>query len=328
MSDWPTIPDASGNALHGLATNMEQTDIALDTPGGTFARKSFVFDGISKHIAMGDVLGWSGYSSQSWSFWYKTTTTAVSTLLGKLGAGAGFELVSNNNGKFVVDVRKVFITDDIVLESTATHNSGAWVHVAVVTTGAAGAASDFKMYFNGAEDTTFATVRDGLTGSVSNSDAFLLGATSTGSTPYAGSMTEPAVYSDVLTPSEVAWIYNSSSPYDLLDGAAPDNLEGWWRADGVSWPAQELSTAAMTPLAQAEDDHDQVLVAGGGGGGGGVTRYFKMRARDDGAPAPGYVTWIAQDNPDFAGAGFSGGSPTPVGSMISGSAAVVATWEE
>lgn len=59
-----------------------------------------------------------------------------------------------------------------------------------------------------------------------------------------------------------------------------------------------------------------------------ITKYFKMRARDDGVPAPGYVTWVVTDEPDFAGAGFSGGSPTPVGSMIAGSAAVVAEWEE
>lgn len=63
---------------------------------------------------------------------------------------------------------------------------------------------------------------------------------------------------------------------------------------------------------------------------GGViaTKYFKMRARDDGVPAPGYVTWVVTDEPAFDGAGFSGGTPTPVGSMIPGSAVVVAEWEE
>jgi hypothetical protein len=64
------------------------------------------------------------------------------------------------------------------------------------------------------------------------------------------------------------------------------------------------------------------------GGGLGPTVFYKMRARDDGVAAPGYVTWVVEDNPDFGGAGFSGGSPTPVGSMIPGSAQVVARWEE
>jgi hypothetical protein len=63
-------------------------------------------------------------------------------------------------------------------------------------------------------------------------------------------------------------------------------------------------------------------------GGPTITRYFKMRAQDDGAAPPGYVTWISQNDPDFAGTGFAGGTPTPIGSMIPGSAVVVAEWEE
>lgn len=69
-------------------------------------------------------------------------------------------------------------------------------------------------------------------------------------------------------------------------------------------------------------------VASLGPSGVGVTRKYKMRAQDDGVALPGYVTWISTDDPDFAGAGFSGGTPTPVGSMIPGSAVVVAEWEE
>lgn len=69
-------------------------------------------------------------------------------------------------------------------------------------------------------------------------------------------------------------------------------------------------------------------VVGFGAVGPTVTQYYKMRAQDDGVALPGYVTWIVTDDPDFAGAGFSGGTPTPVGSMIPGSAIVAAEWEE
>lgn len=64
------------------------------------------------------------------------------------------------------------------------------------------------------------------------------------------------------------------------------------------------------------------------GGGGGPTVYYKMRARDSGVAPPGYVTWVSSPDPDFGGAGFSGGTPTPVGGMVPGSATVVARWEE
>ena len=66
----------------------------------------------------------------------------------------------------------------------------------------------------------------------------------------------------------------------------------------------------------------------GGGGPPAVVPYYKMRAQDDGSPAPGYITWVALNSPDFAGAGFSGGTPTPVGSMIPDSAVVADEWEE
>lgn len=61
-------------------------------------------------------------------------------------------------------------------------------------------------------------------------------------------------------------------------------------------------------------------------GGGAVTKY-KMRAQDSGVAAPGYVTWVAL-TPDFAGLGYSAGTPTPVGSMVVGSAIVAASFEE
>ncbi len=79
-----------------------------------------------------------------------------------------------------------------------------------------------------------------------------------------------------------------------------------------------------TYLEHESADHTFVQTFGGGG----PTTYFKMRAQDDGGAAPGYVTWITQGEPDFSGTGFSGGSPTPSGSMIPGSAQVVARWEE
>lgn len=58
-----------------------------------------------------------------------------------------------------------------------------------------------------------------------------------------------------------------------------------------------------------------------------VTTYFKMRAQDSGQPPPGYVVWIATGAPDFAGTGYPGGDPSPVGPMILGSAVVAATWQ-
>ena len=60
-----------------------------------------------------------------------------------------------------------------------------------------------------------------------------------------------------------------------------------------------------------------------------ATSYYKMRAQDSGSEfGPRYITWIVQDEPDFAGVGYSGGEPTPVGAMVPGSAIVATEWEE
>jgi hypothetical protein len=58
-----------------------------------------------------------------------------------------------------------------------------------------------------------------------------------------------------------------------------------------------------------------------------VAYFYKMRARDSLADPPGYVTWIASGSPDYAGAGYYGGTPTPVGPMIAGSLYIADEWE-
>jgi hypothetical protein len=59
----------------------------------------------------------------------------------------------------------------------------------------------------------------------------------------------------------------------------------------------------------------------------GLVAKFKMRAQDRDA-VPGYVTWISTGTPDFAGVGYSGGTPTPTGPMVPGSAVIEDEWEE
>ena len=54
------------------------------------------------------------------------------------------------------------------------------------------------------------------------------------------------------------------------------------------------------------------------------TMYYHMRAVDSGA---GYVFWESVGSSDFAGAGYSGATPTPVGAMVPGSVVLLGTKE-
>lgn len=66
--------------------------------------------------------------------------------------------------------------------------------------------------------------------------------------------------------------------------------------------------------------------APGTGAVGGVRFMYKMRGVDSGAPAPGYVTWMA-DFRDYGGAQSASAQPPIVGSLVGGSVVVVAQWE-
>jgi hypothetical protein len=58
-----------------------------------------------------------------------------------------------------------------------------------------------------------------------------------------------------------------------------------------------------------------------------VVVYYKMRGSDSGRIAPGYVTWVVTNTPDFTGAQAAGSStPSLLGSIIANSTVLVDTW--
>lgn len=82
---------------------------------------------------------------------------------------------------------------------------------------------------------------------------------------------------------------------------------------GQSWGSIAMAGAGSI-LAMA--GQSQPLGAGSG------KSYF-MRARDAGRSSPNdWVAWFSL-SADFAGSGYSGATPTPIGSMVAGSASVV-----
>lgn len=86
--------------------------------------------------------------------------------------------------------------------------------------------------------------------------------------------------------------------------------------------AQGYTTADAQPTAATEDGHDAASSASFG-----AKVYYAMLGRDDGAASPGYVAWVATSY-DSAGAGFTGGTPAPVGNFVPGSAFAVAVYSE
>ena len=79
---------------------------------------------------------------------------------------------------------------------------------------------------------------------------------------------------------------------------------------------QQEVVPAITPLTE-----------GSAGAGPPPDSTFKMRGRDDGrSPGSDQIVWtFTGTEPDFAGTGFAGGTPTPIGSLVPGSVVKVAT---
>ena len=319
MADWPTIPDASGNAIPGTAVAMEQADIALDTPGGTFSRKSFAFDGVAKYLTVGDVLNFEYNEPRSVSFWVKPgSLPAFMSLMSKVDSAPTYRGFTLNSGLGSVGFNLyndvgAGRTISVYSISSSVLSIGVWTHLCWTYDGS-GLASGIVLYVNGVSS-TLGVIADTLAGNTIVSTGDLEIARRVVDGGYVdGSMTEPAVYSDVLSAAEALWIYNSKSPRDLLDGSAPDNLEAWWRADGVSWPQSAIPAGDIAPIAREEDGHERSLV--------GViapappVQYYQMRGIDSTCPAiqqPAYVFWTVVGTPDYTAAQLSP-SALPCGS--------------
>jgi hypothetical protein len=262
-TNWPGIPDASGNSLPGVATNMEYyDDIAIDSPGGTYSIRSLVFDGVDEYVTMGNVLGsiFEHNVAFSISFWFKATIDFVNdrTLLSKIEGAttyrgweiripAGFPIyfrLTHDEGSGA---------DYVEIRTPGGETDGLWHHVVVTkTTGRSAGSGDFHIYVDGV-DQPLTITRDALTAnSTATANALMVAARDvSGDERYLdGSIDEVAIYSDVLTPTEVTWIYNGKSPRDLLDGAAPTNLEAWWRMGETKvHPVDDLVNVIASPAA-------------------------------------------------------------------------------
>jgi hypothetical protein len=227
LAGWWRMGEAS---VDGTIRGMTPAAIGTDTPGGSFSTESLVFNNAG-HVTMGNSLDWDRDQARSYSFWIKTTTTAISVLIQKLGSGdpSGWNLTANNTGTLVLSLIKVFLTDDLVVESSVTINDGSWHHVVVTWSGSTGTASDCKMYFDGTEDTSLSIVRNALTGSIANNYDFMLGSYVGPIQPFAGTLDEVAVYGTELSSGDVTAIYNAGVPTDLLALSSGSGLIGWWQ---------------------------------------------------------------------------------------------------
>lgn len=327
------------------------------------SQRSVQFGGTDEYVTMGDVLGLERTNTFSFSFWVKKPNESAAVLIGKMDdsyvgfrvyaeTGISLDLINNPTTNRLTVGTGIILTDQL------------WHHI-VITYDGSSSASGVAIYDNGLPVST-TTSYNTLSASILNTVAFTLGRAMTTAAPlyFIGSLDEIVIYDRVLSADEVRMLARGVSPH-VVDS---DSLDAYWkmgddsshptlRDDGPSgydgtmvnmessdigydvpllpvWDVRGYDVKASPDLGTTSHDYETVRVpdfamaSGTTVEPGGAITYYKMRAQDSGASPPGYVSWVVQDDPDFAGAGYSGGSPTPVGPFIPGSIVVAAEWQE
>lgn len=348
LAGWWPLGESSAP---GTMTNQEANDIVQDYPHPrtTFARNSVQFDGVNEYVDCGNVLGFERTDACSFSFWFKTAMTSARAILTKMdNSGIGWAIEMDTGYiSFHMNGGGTWPTNVLYVHAGLSGlNDGAWHHC-VITKDTTYRPSGIRTYIDGIERTVV-TDYDTLSSTVLNSVSTCIAKrVQSGLERYfPGNLDEISVYNRVLTQAEASWIYNSGTPRDLKNLNAPSGLVGWWRMGEGAYQGALTNMEAADFLSDSPDlggEGQQLVtpvveisVPGGGEGSDStsivdeevvVVLGYKMRAQDSGATPPGYVTWSVTGSPDFAGAGYSGGTPTPIGSMVPGSATVVATYE-
>jgi hypothetical protein len=188
------------------------TNNATLTNGATYTtgkiNNGFSLDGTNDYLAFGNVLNFDGSTPFSFSWWVKINTASYNAHFGKFGGGfAGYE-IANSGGNIRLYMASGSGTLDVTCGCGVT--SGNWFHI-VLTYDGSKTASGVKFYSNGVLKTNDAPASNNLTGSIATTGNLSIGCRTGGSSFVNGVMDEIAVWSKVLSSTEVTELYNSGS---------------------------------------------------------------------------------------------------------------------
>lgn len=203
------VPDTSGNGYDGTTQNMENADWIAGK-----LNNCLTFDGVDEYVSFGDIAIFSRLDDFSIEAWVKTTMAGTGMIVAKQGgAGAkqGYCFFMASGRLHCILANTVLAGGNrIQVSSTNTVNDGSWHHV-VVTYDGSSAASGVNFYIDGSLETPI-TIFDNLTGSISTSEDFEIGARGSGGyNRFAGDIDEVLVYEKELALSYIEDRYNSGN---------------------------------------------------------------------------------------------------------------------
>lgn len=204
-----TLLDFSINKNHGtFQGSMTNADWIIGNNG-----YALDFDGTDDRINIGNPSTLQLTSKITITAWYKTTSSASSTILSKFypsGTQRSYKL-RINSGTVDVIISSNGSTNAVTLTDTVSTNDGQW-HFAAMTNEGTGAANSVKLYVDGRLITGTGT------STIFNSTASVqIGRQDDASNPtqFTGSIGDVLMYSRSLTFNERNLIYQGASPLQL-----------------------------------------------------------------------------------------------------------------
>jgi len=170
--------------------------------------RAFSFDG-SSYVTVNDESDYDfdRINPFSVAFWLKGTNTGVMELIVAKGNAATpiWRVNFNPYDALVFAMIKTVPTDALSVKYSTNLRDGLWHHV-VVTYSGSGAASDVKMYVDGAQVSASIALNT-LTSSILNNAALSIGAGGGGTNKFTGQLDDLRIYNKELTSAEVSKLY-------------------------------------------------------------------------------------------------------------------------
>ena len=228
--------NASGDRPNGSAPHAMSEFYAYDHDVSSFSDSvSFDFDGANDYLSTANV-GGALQTSGSISVWVKLDSMSANGVIWQITAESGtsnqlFILWQNQVGKIRGSV-KLGNSANVVDSETGLENDNQWHHVCMTWLSGSKTSSlnIVRMYVDGSQTDTDAIAT--TWNDASDPAHFTLGRNQIQSNAYFnGHMDDLAVFSDVLTASEVSSIYNSGTP---KDESSHSGLVAYYTMEGYS----------------------------------------------------------------------------------------------
>jgi hypothetical protein len=180
---------------------------------------SMAFDGVDDYIDCGNISALNGVTEATWMGWFKRSVPAgVHYLFGTWGTGATtkqFTVLQTASAMTVYMANSVG-TQKTMNSITYSFSVDTWYHLAFVYNEAEASNADkMKVYVNGALQTNTGSgyALTTLNSSIASFEIGKLGGYT--ANKFSGNIDEVAIFTSVLSPSDISAIYNSGAPDDL-----------------------------------------------------------------------------------------------------------------